>query len=343
MNYQLVMKSLIVCCLLLLVVNFSIGIFKKEPAFYEFFNNQIPSQYVMRDLLDAYDKQPEKKIVIMGDSVMYGSGLFANGIKKWREATIPAYLRHYLPQYKIVDLSLDGCLLPDFLELYRYAKTINPEWIIIDLNYRMFASKYQTSESKLSRKWLGNKELISKSRFDWQMVNADYFMEVGRKYSDLFRYAESLRGAVFFPSREERMNMFLKKILPSDNWQESIDNDVLLKLKIKPYYFSPELDEKVIAIQTLINLVRQLKNDHQKFIIFYTPQNLAFIEEVWEEASFRYNIQFVNQIFQSEVDQNQYHYYDWTNKYTAESFWDHCHLTPEFNRDMARELSQIIQ
>jgi hypothetical protein len=341
LNPRLVFKSALVCLLLLAATECALALAKKHPVFFTLFHNQIPSQEVLADLLAAQRRAPRPLVVILGDSVVYGSGLHAHGVHRWREQTIAAYLQKQLPQYSVVDLSLDGALPGDYLALYASVRKLKPAWIIFEFNYRMFSQKYGAKADAVSRPWLA--AALAGPLFPHPKPTAgDKIIAVLRQTSLLFRYAEAARNAIFFPSREEVFNQLIQAALPARSLQDPGDKEVLLKLKLKPYYYTPVLTPAHAALQAERLLLEQLNRDRQPCLEFFTPQNLEFIEDIADQNAFMQNLNILDSALGTGTGQNRLVYFNWFNLYPTGAFYDHCHLLPQYNAALAQKLADLI-
>jgi len=337
---SLAVKIFIVFALLLAVTEASLGWAKNQPSFFRFFHNQIPSAEILSDLLAANTRNSKPLIVILGDSVVYGSGLHAHGVRAWRDQTIAAFLQKQLPQFHVVDLSLDGALPGDYLALYSSVRRLKPTWVILEFNYRMYAQKYSANADMLSRPWLGASQtnpLFPRP----QLSSGDKIAAVLRN-SLLFRYTEALRSAVYFPSREEVFNQILQSLLPARSWQDPMDKELLLKLKLKPYYYAPVLSPEHAALQAGHLLLDALDQDRQPSILFFTPQNLAFIEDIADQNAFSQNLGILDASLNTPKGSAWRQYFDWFNLYPQKAFFDHCHLVPRYNELLAEKLTAVI-
>src|SRR5258708_317033 len=67
------------------------------------------SRALMKDRLRALDGMPGKRVLLLGDSVFYGSALRHRGVKNWREEKVAAHLGRILgPGWKVMDFGADG-------------------------------------------------------------------------------------------------------------------------------------------------------------------------------------------------------------------------------------------
>jgi hypothetical protein len=341
LSRNLVFKACLVCLLLLAGTEMLLGLAKNHSLFFELFNQQIPSREILTDLLAVRRPASRPLVVVMGDSVVYGSGLHAHGVRHWREQTIAAFLQKQLPQYTVLDLSLDGALPGDYLALYAAVRKLKPAWMVLEFNYRMFSQKYQAQADALSRPWLN--EVWPNPMFPKPKLTAgDKIANFLRKYSLLYRYAEAFRNAVFFPSREEVFNGLIQTLLPARSLQDPGDKELLLKLKLKPYYYTPVLVPAHTALQAGSLLIQRLGEDQQPYLAFFTPQNLDFIEEIADPASFSRNLSICDLALGSRTVARGSGYFNWFNLYPAAAFYDHCHLEPKYNENLAKKLAETM-
>jgi hypothetical protein len=338
---KLFLKAVFVCLLLLIITDLVLWGAKTKPGFYSLFNRQIASREVLLDMLGAYSRGSKPIVLIFGDSVLYGSGMHAHQVPRWQEQTISAFLSRKLPDFTVVDISMDGALPLDYWALYQVSKHLKPAFIIFEFNYRMFAQKYWNSGQAISRPWLLEKTADPPVDLKTIPTAADRITGVLRKGSLLFRYSECARNAIFFPSREEAFNQWLRRLLPAKSIREPEDKDVLLQLKIKPYYFTTEMQGDETPLQAIRLLLKELGEQKQPFLAFFTPQNADVIKEIYNEDAFNKNMQKINASFQRPGRSHQ-NYVDWSALYPSQAFYDHCHLTPAYNEQLAQALADKI-
>ncbi|NTV51979.1 MAG: SGNH/GDSL hydrolase family protein [Candidatus Firestonebacteria bacterium] len=341
MNPRLVFKAALVCLLLVLLAEGVLTLAKRHAPFFRLFQNQIVSCEILDDLAACSLKSGRPLIVVMGDSVVYGSDLHAHGVPHWREQALAAGLQRQLPQATVLDLSLDGALPGDYLGLYAAARRLKPDWIIFEYNYRMFSQKFGSPSEAVSRPWL--RGLMSQPLFPALPQTAgDKIKSVLRKVSQLYRYAEAFRDAFFFPSREEVINRLLAQVLPSRSLRDPGDREMLLKLKIKPHYYTPLLTPEHAGLQAVQLLENELRRDQQPHLAFFTPQNQEYITEIADPHTWPRNLAILDSILGSLADQKRFFYWNWGALYPADAFYDHCHLVPRYNETFAKMLAGII-
>jgi hypothetical protein len=243
------------------------------------------------DYLKAQAHGSSKKILILGDSVLYGSGLLANHARHWRQNTVAAFMRQVLGEARVVDLSMDGLLPTDYLALYQKIRKHPPEWLVLNFNYRMLAEKYRQGREAISRIWLCSNLPQEKFEFGIHPKPSDQVLDTLQRYSLLFRFAGAVRSSLFFPTREEAFTRLLKRFLPDSAFTKPLDPEMLLKLKLKPYYYSSEFSSQDYQVKAMLLLIRQFKTDKQKFFVFFTPQNLEFIQDIYQSEIFERNVQ----------------------------------------------------
>lgn len=343
MTRRIYVKAVLVCLLLFGAAHLILGWLKRDPGFYAVVNNQIASREVLQDLLRAHTRQGKPVILVMGDSAVYGSGMHAHQVARWREQTLPAFLQRKLEDYTVIDISLDGALPLDYLALYQQARNLNVAWVIVNFNYRMFAPKYQEGLQAISRMWL----VEDLPEQPWQLAyvppTGDRILRGLRKSSVLFRYSEALRNSIFFPTREEKFNQWLQALLPARAWREPEDKELLLKLKLKPYYYTPAFSADNTSLRAARALLAQMQAQGQNYLAFFTPQNQAYVEEIYNQATFAGNLRFVQSQLQTGDGASNHQYYDWSGLYPAPAFYDHCHLTPQYNEKLAQVLVDALQ
>ncbi len=73
-----------------------------------------------------------------------------------------------------------------------------------------------------------------------------------------------------------------------------------------------------------------------------TPQNQKFLGSYLDKPSFERNRKVLAAFMKSYIRQ-EITYRDWADRYPSPFFLDHCHLTPEGNRQYADDLALFLR
>lgn len=330
---RLLLKGMLVFFLLLAISEVMLYAIKSHPGFYRMFHHNLASRELLNDYLKTYQQQPVD-VAVLGDSVFFGSGLRAHQVAQWPDYTIACQLSEQMAAGHVLDLSLDGLLIADYLAIYRQMREkVKPEWLIVNINYRMLADQVRQAGQEHSRLWL--KPDRPKTGF-----STVTFL---RSCWQLFRFSEAWKQDIFFPSREEALSGLLKKILPEKSWKTDDDRALMLKLRLKSYYYSSVLEPPAALLNDLETLIKLMVEDRQAFVLFFTPQNSAYIDDIVNHAAYEKNRQLLAALTGPYVNGKQFVYLDWAGKYNEEAFFDHCHLKPGYNRQLAAALLEVIR
>src|SRR5258708_16042840 len=100
------------------------------------------------------------KVVLLGDSIIYGAVLYEHGDAAWREHNLANILarriRKELPDRDVLvmNLGMNGALPGDLEILIRLLDDCNPDLMIVDVSLRSFSEDFAAPSKRLSRPWL---------------------------------------------------------------------------------------------------------------------------------------------------------------------------------------------
>ncbi|HUT22979.1 MAG TPA: hypothetical protein VM492_01410 [Sumerlaeia bacterium] len=102
-----------------------------------------------------------RKIVLIGDSLIYGHSLADHGDPDWRRHGLSAQLQERLRQGLppnahplVMNLGMDGSVPGDMEYVVRAAADSGAELVLFDANIRSFSADFSTPKGELTRPWL---------------------------------------------------------------------------------------------------------------------------------------------------------------------------------------------
>jgi hypothetical protein len=299
------------------------------------------SKALLKDRLAATGvlRQGKRLCVVLGDSVFYGSALREKGLASWASQTPPAYLREQLgPDWLVLDLSADGLQILDLLALLRATSSLKPDAVALELNMRMLAPEAGSPPACMSRPWLAEWLGAEQPVFRAASVEKRSFERLHdalTRISAVVRYAELARYQLFQPSAKDLSAAAVKARMPGG---EELESDVLLDMKIRPYYAGPKADEFHLGRKALGPLAREIKKLNSTAFVFLTPQNLERISEFLDREAWKANrASFALPFRNAKID-----YADLAQSMSPVLFLDHCHLIPQGNALLATTISKRL-
>jgi hypothetical protein len=273
----------------------------------------------------------ERPTVLLGDSILGASALSEHGVTDARRKTIPAFLAALEgPHGRFVQsLGADGLLLPDLEAIGREVARARPEEVLLLLNFRMFSREFQDGAKAVSRDFLAPDQ----SRDMTQRLSAR-----ACEHWVLFRTALLLRPLWYFPTQRDFFRRLEAKLV-----EESVDHDLqeaALRLKVAPYYLDA-WEEPSLAFASLDRLLLGLLRSGTRVTVVLTPQNPEFVEAGSPEVVS--NNRRLLKAFLQAREAPALQYRDWSDRYPAGDFLDHCHLGVAGNGTYARDLARLIE
>ena len=119
----------------------------------------IQSSNILQIKLDAIRRFEGRKIVFLGDSLMYGRSMEQHGDLKWRQSTLCAVIRKFIDNEDsedpilTINLAMNGALPTDLEKLSYVLEPLDPDLIVMDLSLRSFSEDFGQAETMSSRGW----------------------------------------------------------------------------------------------------------------------------------------------------------------------------------------------
>ncbi len=227
------------------------------------------------------------KIVFLGDSIMYGSGVPDD------TETIPSYFAYYLqllvPQKnaQVYSFSLQGCKPADTLHILNFIIDAQPDLVIYDVNIGWFGSKTEMDHPKLAD-LSGSYQLSRGQSTDDRKASGSVELEnrVSRMVTDhwnLYRYRIFLNYLLFGGPLKEQLGLIIDSpeqkndaILPSnqeDSFKPWYDKDFSYLAKSEGKLGYCKLDRSNPHWNNYLQIIRTLDKNRIKSVFFTVPRN----------------------------------------------------------------------
>jgi hypothetical protein len=276
---------------------------------------------------------------MLGDSVLYGTALREHGIKAWRDQTPAAYLQGLSGSPPVLNLSDEGLYPEDLLALAGAARGLKLKAAVVELNYRMLDHEAGEPAKALTRPYLQAylppefQGLSTAAASSLGMDSVSAWVEGNWR---LLRYAEAW-GEMSLPGGTKRLlSDWVAGHFPS---QDGVDADVLLDMKIRPYYDAPAAGPQHRGLQALNALALRLSKLGVPVLVFLTPQNLERVADFLDPAALKQNRATLARCFQRPGIR----YRDWSAERPGGTFLDHCHLDAAGNRALALRIAAELK
>jgi hypothetical protein len=308
------------------------------------FSGTLTSLPELRDRI-RWARAHDSSLFLLGDSVLGASALVEHGATNARKKTVAAFLAEIGDQkgWFVQSLGADGLLLADLEAIGREIREPPAQRVLLVLNFRMFSSEFQSPRKALSRDFLTPSlpdELRQLRRAEAGSVEARLagrLSALACEHWFLFRTTQLLRTLWFFPTQLD----FYRR-MEGGLVGEGEDRDLqeaALRLKVASYY-EDRWDDSSVAFRTLGRLLEVLGKSATRTVVVLTPQNPDFVTGSREVVERNRGLL---ERFVKERETASLTYHDWSARYPAGDFLDHCHLAAEANRTYARDLGRLIE
>jgi hypothetical protein len=238
----------------------------------------------------------------------------------------------------VQNLGADGLLLPDLEAIEQEIRRAPPQRLVILLNFRMFAREFADPSRANSRDFLRPSVSGGSAREPSAGGETSLDMRVSAwaaGHSGLVRAAGLLQPLWYYPTRRDFYRRLMERV--SGDREDPDLREAALRLKVASYY-RDKWSESMPAFRALGRLLAN-RGAPGRALIVLTPQNPDFIED---RETFQWNRRILRDFVDSSAG-TSVEYRDLSDRFPSDHFLDHCHLTPEGNREYARALLGLIE
>jgi hypothetical protein len=133
---------------------------------------QHPSTLVAK--LDRLRAASHPKVVLLGDSLVYGGILEDFGDADWRDHELGTQLANELGGSTFVmNLGINGALPMDLEALVALVSACDVDWVVFDTHLRPFSADFSEPANQMSRPWLRELQMDSVGRAHWRPSAGD--------------------------------------------------------------------------------------------------------------------------------------------------------------------------
>ena len=273
----------------------------------ELLDIQTPDQLIAKlHYLEHFDGY---KIVLLGDSVIYGGILQDFGDDQWREHALTARLQAKFaaefPGKKalIMNLGINGALPADIECIARLIAPCQPDLVILDTHLRPFSADFAKAGSTMVRPWL--RDLVREqdgtihlhtAKAGWCIGLNDWAANWLRNHVTLFRCratVQTLLSQATWPHRFADIRHWLNGTTPVPAVSGVEQDPLILLLQFKKRFSTVSLEADHAQVLALRQTLKCFKDHQQKTVVFYVKENPDQIDGVVDEADHR---QFYDQL-----------------------------------------------
>lgn len=340
---------LLVFCLLDIVIAYVV---RKTGLLREVIDIQTPAALYAK--LDALRSPQGRRIVFVGDSVVYGRRMEEAGDANWRRHTIPAHvetlLRAKFPAEAVttLNLAMNGALPADIEQVVRLISPLKPDCIVADVSLRAFSADFVRDESRLSRPWLDTMRLDSRFNLQTHQGRLSGVDALETRLQNfalsnwwLYRMRDFVQWRIFDGEPADAVRRFrswldqtmrpkpLKVVDPLD--------EVLLTLKAKSRYNSISLGVELPQVAALKRTLDRLAADKMCAIFFYAAEDKKQRDDLIEPRRYREQLAELERIFAEYADR-EIVYIGSTDTIKPEFYLDYGHLNDAGNAFVAQRI-----
>jgi lysophospholipase L1-like esterase len=257
--------------------------------------------------LDKLRQWPGIRVVVFGDSLVYGHTMGEHGVADWRAHTLSRQLERILQQsypgqpVKVLNMGMNGAVPADLEQMARLSLATHPHLVVFDTALRSFSKDFAKGSEQFSRPWLQNLKISSGGRY----VEEPAQDGLGSRIEAVLKSAavnasatvelrDLIQGAVFDGKPREalrrihsRTNSWLKGGV-ADSGNDPLNDPVLmLLLRSKHRYESINLDPENPECQALERTLVVLADAKQPTVLFYGKENPVLVRQVIAPERYR--------------------------------------------------------
>lgn len=247
----------------------------------------IQSPEALYTKLDAIRRFEGKKVVFLGDSLIFGRTMRDHGDADWQSHTLPSRMESRFSQTDpdqpalFMNLGMNGAVPVDLEKLVNLVIPLKPDLIVFDLTLRSFSRDFDGDAQ--SRPWLGQLEPSEDGRFRGGGVIGDFMVN----HWSFYRYRDMLQAVLF----DGQPSTYLAGIRDRlDNWfsgKTPPDADPFILLyKAQQRYQTVDMLPDNPQVAALERIVAALKASNQPALAFYATEKASVLDDLIDRDRF---------------------------------------------------------
>ena len=281
----------------------------------------------------ALEDPAERVAFFLGDSVLRGGALAARGHERWREDSVIGQVRDLVPgdvSFAVYDLSFDGMLPADMLELIRRIESRDPEGRIeltVELSPRYLSRAYSGPGLAFARPWLATPKAAESPIRSL----ANRFVPAG-----MGRHRLGLANArIVLPETVRRPENCLRPLANTVPAGADPMAAALHRWRIAGHFLDLDFGDDSVQVRALREIGAMAASSARSSLFFLCPLNAAYLVSSGDRAELPEAGPFLaGLVDDGESLRVQVRSFD-DHAFPLETFLDHCHLTPSGNERLA--------
>jgi lysophospholipase L1-like esterase len=240
------------------------------------------------------------KIVLLGDSIVFGRTLHEHGDRQWRQHNLSSRIADCVRQdlhgedTLVLNLGINGALPADLECLERLLRSCPVDLVVFDVNLRSFSSDFSQPDTLLSRPWLAEIDIGPDGRLQrscaarpfteqmetrcntfltnyWHCYRLRDFLQLRLLDDQPSAFCQHLRGAIDQAAKPQ-----------TESTASELDDDFILLLKARARYKSVNSRPDNPQRQALERLLHSLVQRRQRTVVFYAKENPEVAADLME-------------------------------------------------------------
>jgi hypothetical protein len=249
--------------------------------------------------LEALCRHSGPKIVVAGDSLIFGETMQAHGDPDWRDHTLPAQLQQDLQSRNpelhvmVLNLGINGMLPGDLEHLTRLLAACRVDWLVVNVHLRPFSRDFWPEASRLARPWLRHLEATN-GTFQYRPSEPSARDQVEREpwstlreASGTYRHREAIQSIAIESPAATAVQGIRNRIVPKAATRSRTDSGILL-LQLKERMKSVEITDDNPQVQALDRALRQWSASGARALVFYARENPNQLDELIEPDRYQH-------------------------------------------------------
>lgn len=296
--------------------------------------------------LDRLRTAPSPKVVLLGDSLVYGGVLGEHGDCDWRKHELGSRLVVELRgqwgvEPFVMNLGMNGALPADLEVLAPLLAACEVDWIVLDINLRSFSTDFSAPEHGLSRPWLRDLSTGPDSRVRWRPGRGIDGWLAGHlaDHSALMRYRGLFQDNVLSALAAN------EPIWGKPGARSDLDAEVrsLVQLgRLKNRLKSVDLTSAHPQVAAIERLLAGFAARGQRHVVFYAKENPDQLSDVMEPAAHRAGYERVASLVRDAQGPSGV-FVPPVSELRPDHFLDFTHLNAEGYQVLARQLAAAMK
>ena len=292
--------------------------------------------------LDALRRFEGNRVVVLGDSLVYGRAMEDHGDANWRDHTLAESLQREIEATSpdlptlVLNLGMNGLLPADLEQVLRLVVPLTPDLVVLDLSLRSFSADFEPQATRMSRPWLADMSIDANGR----LRASDGVHSFLVNHWLLYRVRDFLQWRLFDGEPRAALARLRGRIdarLGGGGETGGPDELFVLLLKVKKRYHGVRLGPENPQLAALERSLSLLEATGTKTLIFYARESPSLLPRFADGEAYARELARLEQTVRRHTGANLV-YRPPLETLESRHYVDHIHLTAEGYAVLARHL-----